>query len=397
MIRPGAFRANQAGKKKNAIPMIRYTANIKKPFQPIRFAVLRDHVHDADGNGDRQDFEHREAQIHRSVRHEVRNEDENRRHEQRDLNARADRNVHGQVHLVLDRDENRRGVLGSIADHRDHDHSDEHLGESQRVGGFFHGAHQKLAHPCHQRGRDEKREGRASWTHVRGDLLVIFGMALAGVEMLVRSQAEDEAQDVDDEQNDGDLERKRALERRLLGERDARPLHRGLRHAVKERGNDEPDRRQGQERRADGSRGAIERLPLALQSAEEERRPQHEKDVADDRAGQACLHDVVVAATQRAQRDDELGRISERRVHEPADSGAEAGGQMLRRFAHDSGQGNDGEAGKQEDEELAPMQELGGHGERNEYEKNLQQILEREERPAGREGSGRIGHGRPGE
>src|SRR5688572_19141467 len=66
---------------------------------------------------------------------------------------------------------------------------------------------------------------------------------------------------------------------------------------------------------------------------------------------------------------------------------------MLGRFSHDSGQGNDGEARKQEDEELAPMKELSGHGERNEYEKNLQQILEREERPAGRRGSGRRFHG----
>ena len=48
-------------------------------------------------------------------------EHEHRRDEQRDLRARADRDVHRQVHLVLARDEHRDPVLGRVADDRDDD------------------------------------------------------------------------------------------------------------------------------------------------------------------------------------------------------------------------------------------------------------------------------------
>ena len=67
---------------------------------------------------------------------------------------------------------------------------------------------------------------------------------------------------------------------------------------------------------------SAERLLVALRAADEHRRAQHEQDVADDRADERGLDDLLEAFEQREERDDQLGRVAERHVQQAADAGA---------------------------------------------------------------------------
>ncbi len=80
-------------------------------------------------------------------------EDEQRRHEQGDLEAAAHRDPHGEIKLVLARHGHRRDAFGSAADQRHDDDADEGLGETEAPGGLFHGTHQDLAQQGQQPGR----------------------------------------------------------------------------------------------------------------------------------------------------------------------------------------------------------------------------------------------------
>ena len=51
-----------------------------------------------------------------------------------------------------------------------------------------------------------------------------------------------------------------------------------------------------------------------------EREPEHEQQVADDRAGQRAADDVGQPFVDRDQGDDQLGRVAERGVEEAADA-----------------------------------------------------------------------------
>ena len=64
---------------------------------------------------------------------EERDEHQGRSHEQRDLRARPDRDLERHVELVPQREHHRRGMLCRVADDRDHDQSDEQLGQAQRL------------------------------------------------------------------------------------------------------------------------------------------------------------------------------------------------------------------------------------------------------------------------
>src|SRR5919108_219141 len=75
-----------------------------------------------------------EDQRERVVAERERQHHEQRRDEERDLGARPDRDVDGQVHLVLARDVDGHPVLGDIAHDRDHDRADEELAEADRLG-----------------------------------------------------------------------------------------------------------------------------------------------------------------------------------------------------------------------------------------------------------------------
>ena len=74
---------------------------------------------------------------------------------------------------------------------------------------------------------------------------------------------------------------------------------------------------------ADWALAAV-RLKVCLsrgQAADQHRRAQHQQDVADDRADDRGLHDLLEALEQGEEGDDQLGRVAEGHVQQPADAG----------------------------------------------------------------------------
>ena len=118
-------------------------------------------------------------------------------------------------------------------------------------------------------------------------------------------------------------------------------------------GENQGDRRQGQQGGlGTGARG-VEVLFRVAEPAGDHRGAEHEQDVADDGAGNRGFHHVVQPGAQRGERDDQLRRIAERGIEQPAHAFAGALRQLLRRAPHPSGEGQDGECGSHEDEKVA--------------------------------------------
>ena len=67
----------------------------------------------------------------------------------------------------------------------------------------------------------------------------------------------------------------------------------------------------------------------------EERDPEHEDAVREDRADERRLHDRHEALVEREEGDEELGQVAERRLDDPAAPGAEPGAELLGRVADD--------------------------------------------------------------
>ena len=63
----------------------------------------------------------------------------------------------------------------------------------------------------------------------------------------------------------------------------------------------------------------VECLLLVLQPAQEERQPEDQQEVPEDRAGERCLHDLDLVVQDQEDRDDQLGDVAERGVDQPAD------------------------------------------------------------------------------
>ena len=98
-----------------------------------------------------------EDERHRRGPDDEREQHQHGRHEQRDLGARADRDVHGEVHLVLRGHQHGDPVLGGVADDRHHEHADEELGQPDVVRGLLDRADEDLAHHADEHGRDRER------------------------------------------------------------------------------------------------------------------------------------------------------------------------------------------------------------------------------------------------
>ena len=229
-------------------------------------------------------------------------------------------------------------MLGGIADHR-HDHdTDEQVGKAEGCRGVLDRADQDLAHP-HDQQRDHGHDADGHGDRPRrAVLLALLVRLLAAKQMGVAAQHEHQAEQVDhqEEHRHDDAESHRPGDEVALA-RDGE--HR--RHQDGDGGQ-----RHHADLRAHADRG--EALDLVLEAAGQERRPQHQQQVADDRAGERGLDHVEHAGAQRHQGDDQLGGIAQGGVEEAADALAETGCQLLGGDAKQTGQRHDGEAGHQE-------------------------------------------------
>ncbi len=148
-------------------------------------------------------------------------------------------------------------------------------------------------------------------------------LGVGGVEeVLVRAQGEDQPGDVGEQQHDRHADRHRLeVVRELLGLL-GRVREPAADHQLEDRRHDQRHAGQQQHQRLRVGRRAVERLALALEAADQHRRAHDEQDVAEDRAHQRRLDDLLQALAQREEGDDQLGRVAERHVEEPADAGA---------------------------------------------------------------------------
>ena len=73
-------------------------------FDPVRLAVFADLKQDVDRGHNRQNFRHREFQVHRSPE-KIGEKNHHGRDEKCDLQTGADRDANSQIHLVFHRHE----------------------------------------------------------------------------------------------------------------------------------------------------------------------------------------------------------------------------------------------------------------------------------------------------
>ena len=75
--------------------------------------------------------------------------------------------------------------------------------------------------------------------------------------------------------------------------------------------------------------GGRESQLAEAQAAGEERRPEHEQQIADDRPGDRRPHHLQLAVRHEKDPDDELGGVAEGGVEQAADPGPGVDGELL--------------------------------------------------------------------
>jgi len=126
------------------------------------------------------------------------------------------------------------------------------------------------------------------------------------------------------------------------------------------------------EAQGDQARPAVE-IPAA---AEGEREAQDEEEVADDATGERAAHDLGQPVVHGEERDDELGRIAERRIEEASDPGARVVGRVLGRLPDQPGEWDEGQRGEHEELDVAGAQVIGQDAKRPEREKGEQDFAD---------------------
>ncbi len=228
-------------------------------FDPVRLTVFADLKQDVDRGHNRQNFRHREFQVHRPPE-KIGQKNQHGRDEKRDLQAGANRNANRQVHLVFHRHENSGRVLGRVTHNRYHDHTDKHLSQADGVPDVFDRADEKFGEQG-DHGSCEEQDGNG----LAGRPLpaCFFDIFFAGSEqMLVGPQRETEHAEIGKEQDNGDGQRE------LLFYLWSPAARTGMRSEMKDRRNDQADR--GQRERNDGSArcAAAKTLFLVFSAAE---------------------------------------------------------------------------------------------------------------------------------
>src|SRR5690606_3321683 len=113
-----------------------------------------------------------------------------------------------------------------------------------------------------------------------------------------------------------------------------------------------------------------------LQPAPDRAQAEDQQDVADDRAGDRRLDQVVKPGPERHDRDDQLGGVAEGRVQQPADAFTQPLCELLRRPAHQARERDDRQRGRDEDRDPARVEHvLQRQGDGNEDQQEQQPVL----------------------
>ena len=97
----------------------------------------------------------------------------------------------------------------------------------------------------------------------------------------------------------------------------------------------------------------VEPLRPVSEPTDDERDPEHEHAVREDRADERGLHDVDEPSAQREDRDEELGQVAERGLDDTGAAGAEPGPELLRRRADETSEGSERDRGDGERDDVA--------------------------------------------
>ena len=159
----------------------------------------------------------------------------------------------------------------------------------------------------------------------------------------MRHQGEDQGGDVHQDQHAGDdAAHDLALRRTWRGS----PQREQRRHQ-------QAGHRQGERRRVHRGRSRVERLTVVLDAAHEQRQPEDQQEVPEDRAGERRLHHLDPVVQDQEDGDDQLGDVAERRVDEAADPRARVQRELLRRPADQPGERHDRRRRRQEDRQVS--------------------------------------------
>lgn len=131
-------------------------------------------------------------------------DDQKRGNEKGDLDARANGNTHGKVHLVANSHNNGRDVLCRVTDDGDENKTNKVLAD---VGGFDNGIDtfdEVIGADGDQDSGNDENDGRRNRAHDRLlNLLLVVVLSLGIEEVGVSAQLEPEVQDIEQQQNDG--------------------------------------------------------------------------------------------------------------------------------------------------------------------------------------------------
>ena len=118
-----------------------------------------------------------------------------------------------------------------------------------------------------------------------------------------------------------------------------------------------------------------------LEPADQHRGAHDEQDVAEDRADQRRLDDLLQPLLEGEEGDDQLGRVAERDVEEAADAGTRAGRELVGRLAHERGGRDDAERRGREDDRGLGARELEDDRDRDERDEQVRPPVAAEEEP----------------
>jgi hypothetical protein len=116
----------------------------------------------------------------------------------------------------------------------------------------------------------------------------------------------------------------------------------------------------------------VELLGLEADAAGKLCGPKHQQEIAKDRARDRRLDQVNETRTQRQGGDDQLGKVAEGRVEQPADCGTGVSRELLRRVTENAREWNDRESAQREDEQRRAVHQLGDDGDRREQKEPVQ-------------------------
>src|SRR5262249_45826883 len=129
--------------------------------------------------------------------------DQHRRDEQRDLQARTERDGQTEFHLVLERDFDGDHMLGDVADQRDDDDADEELGQAERLGDGVNRTDQHFAQDSNDDSGDNQDDDRGADAPLAARLF-FMGMMFGIGDGLLSPEGVQDAQTVQDNHHQRD-------------------------------------------------------------------------------------------------------------------------------------------------------------------------------------------------